>query len=108
MFAVRRALSQPEALRELLQQLIDRNLLKGVDGDDALDFLVAKDVAFSLQDAAYRFCRWEPGIDLVLSGTGSISHLRTNAESLGRPALPPAIVERLRQMFAGIDSITGN
>lgn len=108
MFAVRRALSQRDALRELIQQLVDQELIRDVDIEDALGFLVAKDCSDSLQDAAYRFCRWEPGIDVVLSGTGNVQHLRSNVESLLRPPLPPEIVDRLQGMFEGIDSITGN
>lgn len=108
MFAVRRALSRPDSLREILQQLCDQGLIEGVDADEALNFLITKGVADSLQDAAYRFCRWEPGMDVVLSGTGNIQHLRSNAESLRRPPLPPEIVERLKHMFNGVDSISGN
>jgi len=108
MFAVRRALSRPDALRELIAQMVTDGLIKDVDPDDPLGFLVADGVADSVQDAAYRFCRWEPGIDLVLSGTGNVDHLKANAESLARPALPPEIVERLKSMFAGVDSVSGN
>jgi len=108
MFAVRRALSRSDALRELMMQLVDQGLVGDIDAEDALGFLVANGVGDSVQDAAYRFCRWEPGIDLVLSGTGNIEHLRANAESLGRPPLPPSIVDRLKSMFERVDSITGN
>jgi aryl-alcohol dehydrogenase-like predicted oxidoreductase len=108
MFAVRRALSQPEALRELLQQLLDQNLIADVDPDTALNFLTAKDVAHTLQEAAYRFCRHEPGIDVVLSGTGNLHHLEANVDSILKPALPPEVVAKLQAMFEGIDSISGN
>ena len=108
MFAVRRALSQPDALRELMQQLVDQGLVKEIDVEDALGFLIAKGVAHSIQDAAYRFCRWEPGMDVILSGTGSVQHLEANAESLSQPALPPEIVDRLKSIFEGVDSISGN
>lgn len=108
MFAVRRALSQPEALRELVEGLIqegkvDANLF---DRRAPLGFL--EDVAGSLQEAAYRYCRWEPGLDVVLSGTGNTEHLEENARSLSLPALPEPILNRLEEMFQGVDSVSGN
>lgn len=110
MFAVRRALSRPETLREVMADLVARGLIDAgaFDPEDALGFLVSEGGAESLPDAAYRFCRWEPGLDVILSGTSSIAHLRENAVSLDRPPLSPSAAERLRQMFAGIDCVSGN
>ncbi len=108
MFAVRRALSRPEALRELLQSLIDTGAIHGVEAETALDFVTAAGAAGSLQEAAYRFCRWEPGIDVVLSGTGNLDHLRANAEALSLPPLPDTVAASLREIFAGVDSVSGN
>ena len=51
--------------------------------------------ASSVIDAAYRFVRHEPGVDVVLFGTGDIGHLRTNIDSLLKPPLPEADRERL-------------
>jgi L-galactose dehydrogenase len=109
MFAVRRALSNREALLDLINELIqggnkDVEPLK----DDALDFLTAPEVACSLQQAAYRFCLWEPGIDVVLSGTGNIDHLRENVRSLQGPKLPDDVQQRLKQAFGSVDSVSGN
>jgi aryl-alcohol dehydrogenase-like predicted oxidoreductase len=114
MFAVRRALSQPEALRSLMADLAARDLIdsqidsQAFDPADPLGFLTADGLASSVPDAAYRFCRWEPGMDVVLSGTGNVDHLEANAASLLRPALPDATIERLRHLFARVDSISGN
>jgi aryl-alcohol dehydrogenase-like predicted oxidoreductase len=110
MFAVRKALSRPEVLPELMADLATRNLVDtdSFDPEDPLGFLVADGAATSVTDAAYRFCRWEPGIDVVLSGTSNIEHLRANAASLERPPLPPDVTERLRQLFARVDCIAGN
>ena len=108
MFAVRRALSQPDALREVLNQLLLEGLLGSADADHALSFLTDTGIAGSLQEAAYRFCRWEPGMDVILSGTGSVDHLRANAYSLSLPALPDEVLVRLQAMFAGVDSVSGN
>jgi aryl-alcohol dehydrogenase-like predicted oxidoreductase len=110
MFAVRRALSQPEALRELMRDLISQNLVEGdgVERENPLGFLTAEGAASSLPEAAYRFCRWEPGLDVILSGTGSVEHLRENAVSLSLPPLPADVTERLRQLFTRVDSVSGN
>ena len=110
MFAVRRALTQPDAVKEVVDQLVAEGKidLNGYNADAPLDFLTASGIASSLAEAAYRYCRHEPGIDVVLSGTGSIEHLEENARSLQMPPLPPAAVARVNQLFAGVDSVSGN
>jgi len=110
MFAVRRALRDPANLREALAQLSERGLVEPdvVSDGGGLDFLIHDGGATSLQDAAYRFCRYEPGVHVVLSGTGDPLHLESNAASLGRPPLPEADTARLREMFARVDDISGS
>jgi len=110
MFAVRRALSQPAALQELLRDLAAQGLVdaNAYDPDAPLDFLLQDGSATGLPDAAYRFCRYEPGIHVVLSGTGNPEHLEANAASLTRPPLPEPHVERLRHLFQRVDSVSGN
>ena len=58
-------------------------------------------------DAAYRFCRDEPGVNVVLSGTGNLDHLAANLESFARPPLPKEAVVKLRRIFRNVDSTTG-
>jgi aryl-alcohol dehydrogenase-like predicted oxidoreductase len=77
-----------------------------------LQFLVDEHGAESLIDAAYRYVRHEPGVDVVLFGTGEIEHLASNVASILRPPLPAAATERLRALFAhlegaGLDLPTG-
>ena len=110
MFAVRRALSGPDALQAAVADLAARGQLDTDEFDpaDPLGFAVGERAAASLPEAAYRFCRWEPGMDVTLSGTSSVAHLRENAASIGMPPLPSAITERLRRMFARANSIAGN
>ena len=112
MFAVRRALSQPDTLNALIDDLAGQGKLRREDfdgGDDGpLGFVTGDGGALSVPDAAYRFCRDEPGVDVVLSGTGSVEHLEANAASLERPPLPADTTARLRALFAGIDSVSGN
>ncbi len=109
MFAVRRALSKPEALRETLKIAVDAGQLDAsvLDGD-VLGFLLEDGGAASLQEAAYRFCRHEPGIDVVLTGTGSREHLRENVKSINMGPLPPEHLKRLEALFGAVDSISGN
>jgi aryl-alcohol dehydrogenase-like predicted oxidoreductase len=110
MFAVRRALSQPQALRELMATLIAANAIPAddVNPDSPLDFLTGPGIASSIPEAAYRFCLHEPGLDVILSGTGNPQHLQTNAGYLTGPPLPEPILARLDQIFKDIDHVSGN
>jgi len=108
MFAVRRALSNPDGLKEALDQIekagqLDRAKL---DAADPLGFL--KDGTEGIIDAAYRFCRHEPGIDIVLTGTGNAEHLKENVASINRGPLPAAMQARLNELFGQVDSVSGN
>ena len=110
MFAVRRALSQPEALRELVAKLAADGTIPGDDLnlDSPLDFLVEPGVASEIPEAAYRFCLHEPGLDVILSGTGNADHLQKNARFLSRPPLPGPTLARLEHLFKDVDSVSGN
>ena len=59
-------------------------------------------------EAAYRFCRYEPGAQVVLTGTGDPEHLRDNVESILDSKLPRDVLERLGAMFGKVDSVSGN
>ena len=74
MFAVRKALGTPDNLRAFTDALVEKGQLDPADLDAFPDFLLAE--APSLPDAAYRFCRDEPGVHVVLSGTGNAAHPR--------------------------------
>jgi aryl-alcohol dehydrogenase-like predicted oxidoreductase len=108
MFAVRTALSQPQRLREIVGELIDSGKLDPakVDRDNPLGFLTRDGVAGSVVEAAYRFCRDEPGIHVVLSGTGELAHLDQNIQAIKQPPLPPHVRESLVNIFEGIDSVS--
>ena len=109
MFAVRRALSQPEKLVAAIQELINLGQLDPADIDLAnpLGFVLEESDATSIVDAAYRFCRYEPGVHVVLSGTGNPEHLQANIDSLCRPPLPDSVVQRLRYIFRNASAVTG-
>ena len=108
MFAVRRALSSRDGLKEALDTIekagqLDRSKL---DASDPLGFLT-KDTE-GVVDAAYRFCRHEPGIDVVLTGTGNIEHLKENVASINRGPLPAKMLAKLEELFGQVDSVSGN
>ncbi len=107
MFAVRDALSQPEKLRQVMAELVQQGLVdpRLIDLQDPLGFLHA--VASSLPEAAYRFCRAEPGIHVVLSGTGNPEHLEQNVAAILQPALPESIRQQLIDLFARVDTVSG-
>jgi len=109
MFAVRLALSRPERLKEVVRELVAKGQLDAfeIDMDDPLGFVITEGGAVSIPDAAYRFCRDEPGTHVILSGTGSVDHMRANLESIERPPLPEAVTNRLRSIFRRVDSISG-
>ena len=110
MFAVRRALSRPDRLRAVMENLVERGQVDAAAFTEAdpLDFVLADSDAVDLTDAAYRYCRHEPGMHVVLSGTGNVAHLAENVESLLRPALPSVVQQRLATLFAQVNSVSGS
>jgi L-galactose dehydrogenase len=109
MFPVRLALSRPERLKEIIMELIEKGQLKSsnINAEDPLQFLIHKDGAENLVDAAYRFCRFETGADVILSGTGNLKHLAANINSFSKPPLPDDDVAKLRLIFQNVDTVSG-
>jgi aryl-alcohol dehydrogenase-like predicted oxidoreductase len=101
MFAVRNIFSKPGLLERTVAGLVAEGRLPPAlaGGKDPLGFLVHEGGAESVIDAAYRFARHEPGIDVVLFGTSSKEHLKANIASILRPPLPAADVARLYELF---------
>ena len=110
MFAVREALSHPDELREVVGELIARGEVdpSKVDANDPLGFLADAPGAPSVVEAAYRFCRHEPGAQVILTGTGDPAHLKANVEAILAPPLPLAVLQRLEAIFGAVDSVSGN
>jgi aryl-alcohol dehydrogenase-like predicted oxidoreductase len=110
MFAVRRTLSDPDALRETVASLIARGQLDAdrIDPADPLGFLRGASGVLSVVEAAYRFCRHEPGADVILTGTGDVAHLEANLAAIQAPPLPEDVLDRLETLFGAIDSVSGN
>ena len=97
MFAVRNVFSKPGLLEKTIADLVAEGKLPRTlaENKDPLGFLVHEGGAENIVDAAYRFARHEPGIDVVLFGTSSIDHLRSNIASILRPPLPAVDVQKL-------------
>ena len=101
MFAVRNIFSRPERLATALRELTASGQLPRwlADAPNPLGFLVHEAGASTITEAAYRFVRHEPGVDVVLFGTGDPDHLRTNIASLLTPPLPLADRQTLTKLF---------
>jgi aryl-alcohol dehydrogenase-like predicted oxidoreductase len=110
MFAVRRQLSDPAALREAVAGLIARGDVDAgkIDADDPLGFLRDEAGVGGIVEAAYRFCRHEAGADVVLTGTGDVGHLEANVAAIQKGPLPEAVLARLMRLFGGVDSVSGD
>ena len=110
MFAVRRALSQPDRLKTIVADLIRKGAISqgAMNAKDPLDFMLGESNAKTLPEVAYRFCRHERGVDVVLTGTGNPEHLKANVESILKPALPEPVLQKLEATFGNLDTLTGN
>lgn len=110
MHAVRRALSNQEVLLETVRQLVESGEVSTLDVnvDDPLDFLNAHASVESVTEAAYRFCRHEPGVSVVLNGTGSVAHLEQNVAAINSDRLPDSLLSRLDQAFGSVRSVSGD
>jgi len=109
MFAVRLALSRSKRLSECIDKLIKNKQIDSsdIDRNNPLGFLIHQEGAINTVDGAYRFCRYEPGTHVVLSGTGNLDHLKANIKSFTRPPLPQEDLDKLKKIFRNVNSISG-
>src|SRR5258705_5051390 len=112
MFAVRSIFADPPRVAREMRALAEQGLVEKSLGetDDPLGFLIHEGGASNMTEAAYRYVRHEPGVDVVLFGTGDAEHLRTNVASLLKPPLPEADRAKIDALFGhlavgiGLDS----
>ena len=104
MFAVRNIFSKPDVLKKTFGELAAEGKVPAAlaAAENPLGFLMHSGGAESVVDAAYRFARHSPGIDVVLFGTGNVAHLRSNIASILRPPLPAADVANIHELFGGL------
>lgn len=107
MFVVRNIFSQPDYLRSTVAELVADGKLPAemAKADNPLEFLIHEGGASSLTDAAYRFVRHEPGVHVVLFGTGNPAHVETNIASILKPPLPKADTDKLAKMFGHLEGV---
>ena len=101
MFAVRSIFADPPRIARELRELAAKGLVDKSLGDtaDPLGFLIHEGGAANITEAAYRYVRHEPGVDVVLFGTGDAGHLRANVASLLKPPLPESDRAKLKALF---------
>ena len=101
MYAVRNILSFPGRLQSAMKELAAEHKVPQwlAEEDQPLDFLIHDGGAHDVIDAAYRYVRHEPGVDVTLLGTGDMEHLKANIASLTRPPLPAADRAKLAELF---------
>lgn len=107
MFAVRNIFSHPDRLRSALHDLLAAGQVERwlAEAADPLGFLIHEGGARTITEAAYRFARHEPGVDVVLFGTGDPDHLRMNIASLLKPVLPESDRQQLSALFGHLSGI---
>jgi aryl-alcohol dehydrogenase-like predicted oxidoreductase len=109
MFAVREALSKPDVLRRVVQNMLNAGQADPslVSLEDTLAFLTENGEAASVMEAAYRYCSHTDGLDVILTGTSSAAHLKDNLRSIQLPALSENVLQRLQAMFGNVDCVSG-
>ena len=107
MFAVRLLFSEPGRLNHVVTQLVNEGKLPVwlAETEDPLDFLIHPDGAHTIIDAAYRYCRHEPGTDVILFGTGSLTHLRSNIDSILSSPSPAADLQQIKELFGALEDV---
>ena len=99
--SARSQFSPPELLVEKLQQLVDAGEVdaSAVNLADPLDFLRSDGQETSVAEASYCFVAHEPGVHVVLVGTGNIAHLEENVAALNRGPLQCETHQRIIETF---------
>jgi aryl-alcohol dehydrogenase-like predicted oxidoreductase len=107
MFAVRNIFSKPQRLAAALRELTATGQLPRwlALAPRPLGFLLHENGASTITEAAYRFVRHEPGVNVVLFGTGDPEHLRTNIASILKPPLPLADRQTLTKLFGHLSGV---
>ncbi len=97
MASARSYFSRPEQLTQEILRLTHAGVVdrSEVDVENPLGFLFDESDLASLTEASYRFVAHEPGVHVVLVGTGNPAHLEANAQSLSAGPLPAEVSKRL-------------
>lgn len=109
MFAVRAIFADPPRINREIKALAAKGLIDKslAETDDPLGFLVHEAGAANMIEAAYRYARHEPGVDVTLFGTGDAEHLKANVAALNKPPLPEADRAKLARLFGHLKEGVG-
>lgn len=109
MFAVRRGLNSAAHAAEAVAELVAQGEVDegALDPADPFGFIARHPDIGGQLEMAYRFCRHEPGAQVVLTGTGSVAHLDENLAAIQAPPLPPEVRATLERVFARAVSVSG-
>ncbi len=108
MFAVRRAMRDVAAIEDYIR----RHVAEGMLDDQAPQVvelvrgLIESGECSTLPELAYRYCLHEQGIDCVLTGTGSVEHLRENLRAAEMPPLGEDFCSELYAMISDWDHLS--
>jgi L-galactose dehydrogenase len=110
MYAVRGALARKDWLAKLIETLIVTGEIDSgaIDMSDPAGFLLGPGTSVTLTEAAYRFCRHSPGVNVVLTGTGNLGHLEDNITAINSEPLPAHVLHRLSSIFGRVSTATGD
>lgn len=99
MASARSYFSHPARLAEEIGRLADTAVIgrDEIDPTDPLRFL--EEGVRSTTEACYRFVAHEPGVHVVLVGTGNPAHLEENVRGLSAGPLPAELRDRLVRLF---------
>jgi L-galactose dehydrogenase len=105
MFAVRSIFADPLRIAREVKDLAAKGPVDPSLGatDGPLGFLIHDGGASNLVEAAYRYARHEPGVDVMLFGNAG--HLRGNVASLLKPPLPDPDRVKLAAFFGHLTGI---
>ncbi|HUY06532.1 MAG TPA: aldo/keto reductase [Acidimicrobiales bacterium] len=101
MASARNQFSRPELFVEDLVRLVESGAVtvEGFERDNPWGFLESLGSDVALTDISYRFAAHEPGVHVVLVGTGNIAHLEENIKAFNAGELPSEVTRRLIAMF---------
>jgi L-galactose dehydrogenase len=99
MAAARSYFSRPDRLCETVGRLVAAGEIADPGPDHRLGFLDAAGGAGQLAATAYRFVAGEPGVSVVLVGTGNVGHLEDNVNALSAGRLPADVRAHIVSLF---------
>ena len=110
MFAIRNALYQPDLFRKIIDELESEGKIDSAifEGKDPVIYFFGNDDSDTMAEIAYRYAAYEPGADILLSGTGKVEHLKKNVNWILNGPLEESVKSRFDAVLEEIESVSGN